>query len=74
MAHTALATFILVQDIYVIYNNAVLKSYINTIVNVVGLGIAFAIRWLMVFFELPAEYLAIPIVLVTLIPYVAKRY
>ncbi|NNH86651.1 oligosaccharide flippase family protein [Acinetobacter terrae] len=71
---TALATFILVQDIYVIYNNAVLKSYINTIVNVVGLGIAFAIRWLMVFFELPAEYLAIPIVLVTLIPYVAKRY
>lgn len=34
---TALATFILIQDIFVIYNNAVLKSYINTIVNIAGL-------------------------------------
>lgn len=71
---TALATFFLVQDIFVIYNNAVLKSYINTIVNIAGLVIAFAVRYLIVLFELPAEYLAIPIVLVTLIPYVAKRY
>lgn len=71
---TAIATFILIQDIFVIYNNAVLKSYINTIVNIAGLAIAFAVRYLIVLFELPAEYLAIPIVLVTLIPYVAKRY
>ena len=71
---TALATFILIQDIFVIYNNAVLKSYINTIVNIAGLVIAFAVRYLIVLFELPAEYLAIPIVLVTLIPYIAKRY
>lgn len=71
---TAIATFILVQDIFVIYNNAVLKSYINTIVNIIGLAIAFAVRYLIVLFELPAEYLAIPIVLVTLIPYIAKRF
>lgn len=71
---TALATFILIQDIFVIYNNAILKSYINTLVNIAGLAIAFAVRYLIVLFELPAEYLAIPIVLVTLIPYVAKRY
>lgn len=71
---TALATYFLVQDIFVIYNNAILKSYINTIVNVVGLAIAFAVRYIIVLFELPAEYLAIPIVLVTLIPYVSKRY
>ena len=71
---TALATFILIQDIFVIYNNAVLKSYINTLVNIAGLAIAFAVRYLIVLFELPAEYLAIPIVLVTLIPYLAKRY
>lgn len=71
---TALATFILIQDIFVIYNNAVLKSYINTIVNVMGLAIAFAVRYLIVFFELSPEYLAIPIVLVTLIPYLFKRY
>lgn len=71
---TALATFILIQDIFVIYNNAVLKSYVNTLVNIVGLAIAFAVRYLIVLFELPAEYLAIPIILVTLIPYIAKRY
>lgn len=71
---TALATFILIQDIFVIYNNAVLKSYINTLVNIAGLTIAFAVRSLIVLFELPAEYLAIPIVLVTFIPYIAKRY
>jgi O-antigen/teichoic acid export membrane protein len=71
---TALATFFLVQDIFVIYNNAVLKSYINTIVNIAGLVIAFAVRYFIVLLELPAEYLAIPIILVTLIPYLAKRY
>lgn len=71
---TALATFFLVQDIFVIYNNALLKSYINTIVNIAGLAIAFTVRYFIVLFQLPAEYLAIPIVLVTLIPYIAKRY
>lgn len=71
---TALATFLLVQDIFVIYNNAILKSYINTVVNIAGLIIAFAVRYLIVLMELAPEYLAIPIVLVTLIPYLAKRY
>ena len=71
---TAIASLILVQDIFVIYNNAILHSYINTLVNILGLLIAFLIRYIIVWLELPAEYLALPIVLVTLIPYLAKRY
>ena len=71
---TAIATFILVQDIFVIYNNANLQSYINTIVNVIGLIVAFLVRYIIVLLEFPPEYLAIPIILVTLIPYLAKNY
>ena len=71
---TAFATYFITQDIYAVYNNAVLHSYINAIVNMVGLSIALAVRYVIVLFELEYAYLAIPIVLVTLIPYLLKRY
>src|SRR5690606_36878597 len=41
---TAFAAYFITQDVYAIYNNAVLNSYINAIVNMVGLGIALLIR------------------------------
>ena len=65
---TAFATYFITQDIYAVYNNAVLHSYINAIVNMVGLSIALAVRYVIVLFEMEYAYLAIPIVLVTLIP------
>ncbi len=71
---TAFATYFITQDIYAVYNNAVLHSYINAIVNMVGLSIALAVRYVIVLFEMEYAYLAIPIVLVTLIPYLLKRY
>ncbi|SDY50001.1 oligosaccharide flippase family protein [Acinetobacter kyonggiensis] len=71
---TAFATYFITQDIYAVYNNAVLHSYINAIVNMVGLSIALVVRYVIVLFELEYAYLAIPIVLVTLIPYLLKRY
>lgn len=71
---TALATYFITQDIYAVYNNAVLHSYINAIVNMVGLSIALAVRYVIVLFEMEYAYLSIPIVLVTLIPYLLKRY
>lgn len=71
---TALATYFLTQDIYTIYNNATLNSYINAIVNMTGLGIALAVRYLIVWLELDYTYLAFPIVLVTLIPYLLKKF
>jgi len=71
---TALATYFITQDIYAVYNNAVLHSYINAIVNMVGLSIALIVRYVIVLFEMEYAYLSIPIVLVTLIPYLLKRY
>lgn len=71
---TASATFFLTQDIYTIYNNAVLQSYINAITNMIGLSVALAVRYLIIYLELDYAYLAIPILLVTFFPYVLKKW
>lgn len=71
---TALAAYFITQDIYAIYNNARLQSYINAIVNMIGLGVALLIRYLIVIFELNYAFLGIPIVLTALIPFLLKKY
>ena len=71
---TALATYFVTQDVYAIYNNAILASYINAIVNMVGLGSALLIRYLIVLFELNYTFIAIPIVITTLFPFLLKKY
>lgn len=70
---TAFSTYFITQDIYAIYNNAVLNSYINAIVNMIGLGVALLTRYLIVLFELNYAFLAIPIVLTALIPFLLKK-
>lgn len=71
---TAFSTYFITQDIYSIYNNAILSSYINAIVNMIGLGIALLIRYIIVVLELDYTFLALPIVLTTLIPFLLKKY
>ena len=71
---TALSSYFLTQDIFNIYNNATLNSYINAISNTLGLIIALLIRYFLVNNNFSYEYLAIPIVAVTLIPYLLKNY
>ncbi len=71
---TAMASYFLVQDIYNIYNNALLQSSINALSNVIGLGIALTIRYIIVMLQLDITFLAIPIVLVSLLPFMLKRY
>jgi len=71
---TALAVYFVTQDIYAIYNNAVLHSYINAIVNMIGLGVALLTRYLIVLFELDYAFLGIPIVLTAFIPFLLKKY
>lgn len=71
---TALAAYFITQDIFAIYNNAILASYINAIVNMIGLGFALLIRYLIVLFEMNYAYLAIPIVMTALIPFLLKKY
>jgi len=71
---TAISTYFLTQDIYNIYNNATLNSYINAIANTLGLIISLLVRYFITYNEFSYEYLAIPIVLVTLIPYLLKVF
>lgn len=71
---TAIAVYFVTQDIYAIYNNAVLTSYINAIVNMIGLGLALLIRYIIAYYKWDIQLLAIPIVLVSLIPYLLKKY
>lgn len=71
---TAISVYFVTQDIYAIYNNAVLTSYINAIVNTIGLCSALFIRYIIAYYEWDIQFLTIPIVLVSLIPYLLKKY
>lgn len=71
---TALAVYFVTQDIFAIYNNAILASYINAIVNMIGLCVALLIRYLIVLFEMNYAFLAVPIVMTALIPFLLKKY
>ena len=71
---TAFSVYFITQDMYAIYNNALLNSHINAIVNMFGLTVALTLRYILVYFEMNIELLAIPILLVSLIPYLLKKY
>ncbi|HDY8840958.1 TPA: oligosaccharide flippase family protein, partial [Klebsiella pneumoniae] len=57
-----------------VYNNAILKSKINTICNVIGLVTSLLIRYVIVLYKLDILFLSLPIILVTLVPYLLRRY
>lgn len=71
---TSISVYFITQDIYIIYNNAILASYINAIVNMIGLCIALFIRYIIAYYEWDVQLLAVPIILVSLIPYLLKKY
>lgn len=71
---TCVAIYFAVHDVYTIYFNAILESKINAYCNIVALIISLIIRYLIAFFQLPIEILAVPIVLITLIPYCLRLY
>lgn len=71
---TAISTFFVTQDIYNIFNNATLNSYINALSNIVGLAVALTVRYIIVELRLDYVYLSLPIVLVTLIPFCLKKF
>lgn len=70
---TAFSTYFVTQDMYSIFNNAILKSYINAIVNMIGLVVALILRYFIVYFKLDITFLALPIILITLLPYLLKK-
>lgn len=71
---TCIAIYFAVHDVYSIYFNAILESKINAYCNITALIISLIIRYLIALFQLPVESLAIPIVLITLLPFVLRKY
>ncbi|ORM65701.1 flippase [Pantoea rodasii] len=59
-------------DLVNIYNEAMLNARLNVIANVAGLAISLTVRFFISWYELDPHYLAIPIVLATLLPFSIK--
>lgn len=71
---SCLAVYFLTKDVYSIYFNAILKSKVNTICNVSGVIISLLFRYLIAYLKLPPEYLCLPVVLVTLVPFLLRSF
>lgn len=59
-------------DLVNVYNEAKLNARINVVANIIGLSISLLIRFIISSYALPASYLALPIVLATLLPFSIK--
>lgn len=72
-AASFLSVLFATQDIFSVYNNACLKSRVNTIANVAGLVVSFIISFSVAWCELNPLWLSLPMVSATLLPYLIKR-
>ncbi|MBS0910034.1 oligosaccharide flippase family protein [Tatumella sp. JGM118] len=71
---SCLAVYFLTKDVYSIYFNAILKSKVNTICNVSGVLVSLFFRYVIAYFKLSPEYLCVPVVLVTLVPFLLRTF
>lgn len=71
---SCIAIYFAVHDVYSIYFNAILESKINAYCNVTALIISLSFRYMIALFQLPVETLGIPIILLTLIPFLLRKY
>lgn len=67
------ASYFIINDIYSIYNNSQLKSYINTFANIIGTVLALLVRFILVHYESNVNSMIIPIVILAVIPYLIKK-
>lgn len=68
------ASYFIISDIYSIYNNSQLTSYVNALSNIVGLGLALLLRFILVYFEAEIYTMVFPIIVIALIPYVIRKW
>ncbi|HAV4462565.1 TPA: oligosaccharide flippase family protein [Acinetobacter baumannii] len=71
---TAIANYFSAIDMRSIHFNAILMSRLNVIANTIGLMVSLAIRYLIVNFQLHIQWLCVPIIIVTLLPYLFRLY
>ncbi len=69
-----LAALFVTQDIFSVYNNALLASRLNTIANSVGMLLSFAISFSIAGLRLNPLWLTFSIVAAAFVPYLIKRY
>ncbi|MDU4394351.1 MAG: hypothetical protein E7I55_10220 [Acinetobacter ursingii] len=70
----AFANFILAIDIRAIHLDAILQSKFNVLANLVGLVVSLSIRFFIVKYKFDPVYFSVPIVLVTLLPFLIRVY
>lgn len=66
--------FFLAIDLFSFFNNALLQSKRNTLANLSGLITGLTIRYLIVKLGMPAQWLGIPIILTTLVPFILRAF
>lgn len=69
-----LSAIFVTQDIFSVYNNARLKSRMNTVANAAGMALSFAMSFTVAWMKLSPLWLSFSIVAVTLVPYLIKRF
>ena len=65
--------FSLHDTAYSIYFNATLQSKFNTLCNIIAILVSLIVRYGIAKLQLPVSYLSLPIVLVTLVPFLMRR-
>ncbi|ENX61612.1 MULTISPECIES: polysaccharide biosynthesis C-terminal domain-containing protein [Acinetobacter] len=71
---TSLAVYFAVHDVYSIYFNAILESKINAFCNILALITSLLIRYFIAKFQLAIELLCVPIVIITLLPFLLRKF
>lgn len=66
---TACANYFSALDLRSIHFNALLMSKLNVIANTIGLLVSLLVRYLIVHWQLNIQWLCLPIVIMTLLPY-----
>ncbi|ENW96772.1 lipopolysaccharide biosynthesis protein [Acinetobacter sp. NIPH 298] len=67
------ASYFIISDIFTIHNNSQLNSFVNALTNILGLGAALLLRFVLVFVEAEAYTMIFPIILLALIPYATRK-
>lgn len=72
---TCIAVYFALHDMpYTIYFDALLKSKLNVICNITGLLVTLLFRFILVIYELDLIWLVIPIISITVVPYLFRLY
>ncbi|EXB72347.1 oligosaccharide flippase family protein [Acinetobacter sp. 230853] len=68
-----IASYFIINDIYSIHNNSQLISIVNALTNTIGLFLALALRFILVFFEVDPYTMIFPIIILAMIPYILRK-